>query len=90
MRGPHGRNSARQDRDQGGAHLHLRRAPQARLGADRLDDFPARIVEVHLAAGELAEDAQYLTLFVTVTIGAAGAIVRRRHVRWEQNEYDKR
>jgi hypothetical protein len=31
-----------------------------------------------------------LTLFVTVTIGAAGAIVRRRHVRWEQNEYDKR
>lgn len=52
-----------------------RRGFGVRFGAYRGDYLPARIVEVHFAAGQLAHEAQHLPLFILNVIGAAVAIL---------------
>jgi hypothetical protein len=47
----------------------------ARFGAYRGDYLPARIVEVHFAAGQLAMEAQNLSLLIELAIGAAIAVL---------------
>ena len=46
-----------------------------RFGAYRGDYLPARVVKVHFAAGQLAEKAQQLPLFILNVIGAAIAVL---------------
>ena len=43
----------------------------ARFGAYRGDYLPGRIVEVHFAAGQLAIEAQDLSLLILMVVGAA-------------------
>ena len=47
----------------------------ARFGAYRGDYLPGRIVEVHFTAGQFAIEAQNLSLFILVIIGAAITIL---------------
>jgi hypothetical protein len=47
----------------------------ARFGAYRGDYLPARVVEVHFAAGQLAEQAQHLPLFILDVIGATVTVL---------------
>ena len=51
------------------------RGTGARFGAYRGDYLPRRIVEVHFTAGQLAIEAQNLSLFILVIIGAAITIL---------------
>ncbi|MDO8352476.1 MAG: hypothetical protein Q7T14_03370 [Aestuariivirga sp.] len=46
-----------------------------RFGAYRRDYLPARVVEVHFAAGQLTEQAQHLPLFILNVIGAAVTVL---------------
>jgi hypothetical protein len=47
----------------------------ARFGAYRGDNLPARVVEVHLTAGQLAIEAQNLTLLILLVVSAAVAVL---------------
>ena len=55
----------------------LRRGSGLRFGAYRSDYLPARVIEIHLAAGQLAEQAKHLSLFILNVVGAAIAILMR-------------
>ncbi len=55
----------------------LRRGFGLRFGAYWRDYLPTRVVEVHFAAGQLAEKAKHLSLFILDVVRAAIAILMR-------------